>query len=100
MCNPLFRRQKPIKKAFSSPHGTKRPYKEHSSWFHPPSVSLERHALMTANVVKTCTLLSRCRLARGIFPLLVGALSAVGASSLQTLERDISRILAVCVFKM
>ena len=41
-------------------------------------------ALTTANVVETCTLLSRYRLARGIIFLPVGALSAAGASSLYT----------------
>ena len=41
-------------------------------------------ALVTANVVETCTLLSRYRLARGIVFLPVGALPAASASSLYT----------------
>src|SRR6266851_683797 len=56
-------------------------------------------ALATANVVEACTLLSRYRLARGIVFLLVGALSAAGASSLHTSgKRHVSRVYHVLYF--
>src|SRR5260370_17171026 len=44
----------------------------------------KKRALATCNVVETCTLLAEYRLARGILFLLVGALTAAGASSLCT----------------
>ena len=44
----------------------------------------KKRALATGNVVETCTLLAEYRLARGILFLLVGALTAAGASSLCT----------------
>jgi hypothetical protein len=40
---------------------------------------------MAVNGAETYTLLSLCKLARGIFFLLVGALAAAGASSLKDL---------------
>lgn len=43
---------------------------------------MEQRALMTCNGARACTLLSLCRLARGIIFLLAGALPAAGASSL------------------
>jgi hypothetical protein len=44
----------------------------------------KKRALTTDNVAETCTLLTQYRLARGIVFLLVGALTAAGASSLCT----------------
>src|SRR5881398_721376 len=83
------------KKTFSSHTETKR--QQHFSWFHPATASLVRAqlqqlhclrqeacALTSCNVDETYTLLSLCRLARGIHCLLVGALSAADASSLFT----------------
>ena len=40
--------------------------------------------MLTVNGVRACTLLALCRLARGIHLLQVGALTAAGASSLDT----------------
>ena len=69
-------------------------------WFHPGSapfvpqdVQEKGRAFMAGNVARTCTLQSRCRLARGTISLLVGALAAAGASSLSTPgERHVSRV--------
>jgi hypothetical protein len=49
-----------------------------------PRFYKRKRALTTGNVVETCTLLTQYRLARGILLLPVGALAAVGASSLRT----------------
>src|SRR5258708_29234259 len=55
--------------------------------------------LWTGNVVRTCTLLTLCRLARGTICLLVGALAAAGSSSLETAgERHVSRVRRVLIF--
>jgi len=58
----------------------------------------KKRALATCNVVETCTLLAEYRLARGILFLLVGALTAAGASSLCTPGKGhVSRVCRIFV---
>ena len=58
----------------------------------------KKRALATCNVVETCTLLAEYRLARGILFLLVGALTAAGASSLCTSGKGhVSRVCRIFV---
>ncbi len=95
------------KNAFPSHNGTKRQLENtlrgSTQFSHPgPGLLAEpdsERSLLTDNVVKTCTLLSRYRLARGTFPLLARKrFQPLALPLCRPLEGDMSRVFAAWIF--